>query len=137
MGRNSYLGLIENHAPFPGLRNQYRNLKSENSQDYAHKPQRNCMLMNSLFSERIISISYQSICHRPFKRGKPMGSAAFSVVCRPTFVCCFLGVAFLIHASTKTLTHPHEKGSSINAFADRLGRNCSVHLVLVLLKKGE
>jgi hypothetical protein len=30
--------------PLPyGLRNPYRNLKSENSQDYAQKPQRNCM----------------------------------------------------------------------------------------------
>jgi hypothetical protein len=29
-----------------GLRNPYRNLKSENSQDYAQKPQRNCMFMN-------------------------------------------------------------------------------------------
>ncbi len=32
--------------PF-GLRNPQRNLKSENSQDYAQKPQRNCTLMNS------------------------------------------------------------------------------------------
>jgi hypothetical protein len=28
----------------------YEKLKSENSQDYAQKPQRNCMLMNSAFS---------------------------------------------------------------------------------------
>jgi hypothetical protein len=36
--------------PYPlpyGLRNPNRNLKSENSQDYAQKPQRNCMFMNS------------------------------------------------------------------------------------------
>ncbi len=38
--------LIENHNPFPlpyglSLRNPYRNLKSENSQDYAQKPQQN------------------------------------------------------------------------------------------------
>ena len=40
--------LIENHTPFPhNLRNLYRNLKSENSQDYAQKPQRNCTFMNS------------------------------------------------------------------------------------------
>ena len=35
--------------PYPlpyGLRNPYRNLKSENSQDYAQKPQRNCTFMN-------------------------------------------------------------------------------------------
>jgi hypothetical protein len=32
---------IENHTLFPyGLRNPYRNLKSENSQDYAQKHQR-------------------------------------------------------------------------------------------------
>jgi hypothetical protein len=36
--------------PYPipyGLRNPYRNLKSENSQEYAQKPQQNCMFMNS------------------------------------------------------------------------------------------
>ncbi len=36
--------------PFPlpyGLRNPLRNLKSESSQDYAQKPQRNCTFMNS------------------------------------------------------------------------------------------
>ncbi len=36
--------------PYPlsfGLRNPYRTLKSENSQDYAQKPQRNCTSMNS------------------------------------------------------------------------------------------
>jgi hypothetical protein len=34
--------------PLPyGLRNQHRNLKSENSQDYAQNPQRNCTFMNS------------------------------------------------------------------------------------------
>ncbi len=37
----------ENHTPFPGLRNPYRNVKSDNSQDYVQKPQRNCMFMNS------------------------------------------------------------------------------------------
>jgi hypothetical protein len=37
--------------PYPlpyDFRNPYRNLKSENSQDYAQKPQRNCMFMNSV-----------------------------------------------------------------------------------------
>jgi hypothetical protein len=36
--------------PYPlpyGLRNPYRNLKSENSQDCVRKPQRDCMSMNS------------------------------------------------------------------------------------------
>ncbi len=40
--------------PYPlpfGLRNPYRNLKSENSQDYAQKPQQNCTFIN-LASER-------------------------------------------------------------------------------------
>jgi hypothetical protein len=38
--------------PLPySLRNPYRNLKSENSQDYAQKPQRNCMFMNSASGE--------------------------------------------------------------------------------------
>ncbi len=39
--------MIEKPNPLPyGLRNPYRNLKSENSQGYAQKPQRNCMFMN-------------------------------------------------------------------------------------------
>jgi hypothetical protein len=34
--------------PLPyGFRNPYGKLKSDNSQDYAQKPQRNCTLMNS------------------------------------------------------------------------------------------
>jgi hypothetical protein len=36
--------------PLPyGLRNPYRNLKPENSQDYAQKPKRNCTFMNSAY----------------------------------------------------------------------------------------
>jgi hypothetical protein len=35
-------------TPLPyGLKSSYRNLMSENSQDHAQKPQRNCTLMNS------------------------------------------------------------------------------------------
>jgi hypothetical protein len=37
-----------NRKPYPlpyGLRNPYRNLKSENSQDYAQKPQGNCTFL--------------------------------------------------------------------------------------------
>jgi hypothetical protein len=36
--------------PYPlpyDLRNPYRNLKSENSQEYAQKPQQDCIFMNS------------------------------------------------------------------------------------------
>jgi hypothetical protein len=43
-------GWKSNSKPYPlpyGLRNPYRNLKSENSQDYAQKHQRNCTFMNS------------------------------------------------------------------------------------------
>ncbi len=40
VNRKSYL------LPY-ALRNPYTNLKSENSQDYAQKPQRNCTFMNS------------------------------------------------------------------------------------------
>ncbi len=40
--------LIENHnAVLYGLRNPYRNFKSENSQDYAQEPQLNCRFMNA------------------------------------------------------------------------------------------
>jgi hypothetical protein len=38
--------------PYPlpyGLRNPFRNLKSENSQDYAQKPQQNCMFISRSF----------------------------------------------------------------------------------------
>jgi hypothetical protein len=40
--------------PYPllyGLRSPCRNLKSENSQDYAQKPQLNCTFMNSASEE--------------------------------------------------------------------------------------
>jgi hypothetical protein len=40
-------GGILDRKPSLWLRNPYRNLKSENSQDYAQKPQRNCTFMNS------------------------------------------------------------------------------------------
>ncbi len=39
-----------NRKPYPlpyGLRNPYKNLKSENSLDYTQKPQRNCTFMKS------------------------------------------------------------------------------------------
>ncbi len=40
--------MIESNSPFPViLRNPYRNIKPENSLDYAQKPQRNCTFMNS------------------------------------------------------------------------------------------
>jgi hypothetical protein len=46
--------LTENPHPLPyGLRNPYRNLKSENSQGYAKKPQRNCTFMNSAFEQNM------------------------------------------------------------------------------------
>jgi hypothetical protein len=35
-----------------GLRNPFRNLRSENSQDYAQKPQPNCTFMNSTSGQR-------------------------------------------------------------------------------------
>jgi len=38
---------IETIPPSHGLKDPYRNLKSENSQDYAQKPQKNCTFMNS------------------------------------------------------------------------------------------
>ncbi len=43
--------------PYPfshGLRNPYRNLKSESFQDYAQKPQRNYTLVNSKFGFRTV-----------------------------------------------------------------------------------
>jgi hypothetical protein len=48
--------------PYPlpyGLRNPYGNLKPENSQDYAQKPQRNCTIMNSASGSK-----YPSCCRK-------------------------------------------------------------------------
>ncbi len=45
--------------PFPyGLRNPYRNVKSENSQEYAQKPERNCMFM------KLVSVQFNSSLQR-------------------------------------------------------------------------
>jgi hypothetical protein len=53
--------------PYPlpyGLRNQYGNVKSENSQDYARKLQRNFMFMNSASGEGTCSmIDHSFIIH--------------------------------------------------------------------------
>ncbi len=51
--------------PYPlpyGLRNLHRNLKSENSQDYAQKPERNCTFMNS-------ATVHVSMEQGPFEKG--------------------------------------------------------------------
>jgi hypothetical protein len=57
--------LIENHTSFPKFKNPYRNLKSENSQDYAQKPQQNCTIMNSasghILKDDVNGFSYTSI----------------------------------------------------------------------------
>jgi hypothetical protein len=42
-----------NPLPF-GLRNPCRKLKSENSQDYAEKPQQNCTFMNSASRQKVL-----------------------------------------------------------------------------------
>jgi hypothetical protein len=47
--------------PYPlpyGLRNPYRNLKSENSQDYAQKPQQNYVFMNSASVHILMEIKW-------------------------------------------------------------------------------
>jgi hypothetical protein len=43
-----------------GLGNPYRNLKSENSQDYAQKPQRNCTFMNSASGLQFIELTWST-----------------------------------------------------------------------------
>jgi hypothetical protein len=49
--------------PLPfGLKKPYINLKSENSQDYAQKPQRICMFMNSA-SGRILLPVYMYLIY--------------------------------------------------------------------------
>jgi hypothetical protein len=49
--------------PFYGLGNPYINLKSENSQDYAQKPQRNCMFMNSASVVNTIRLKHRGILY--------------------------------------------------------------------------
>jgi hypothetical protein len=53
--------------PYPipyGLCNPYRNLKSENSQDYAQKPKRNCTFMNSASVDTLRNAAeHISTCH--------------------------------------------------------------------------
>jgi hypothetical protein len=53
-------GGIPDRKPYPlsyGLRNPYRNLKTENSQDYAQKPLRGCTFMNSASGRLSLSFS--------------------------------------------------------------------------------
>jgi hypothetical protein len=49
-----------------GLRNPYRNLKSENSQDYAQKPERNCTFVNSarLCAKQIFREASVKLCRK-------------------------------------------------------------------------
>ncbi len=46
-----------------GLRNPYRNIKYENSQDYAQKQQRNCTFMNSASVSVCTVYVYTSVCY--------------------------------------------------------------------------
>jgi hypothetical protein len=51
--------------PYPlsyGLRNPYRNLKPESSQDYAQKSQQNCMLMNTASEGHERARIYRNTC---------------------------------------------------------------------------
>jgi hypothetical protein len=48
---------MENHAPSLWF-NPYRNLKSENSHDYAQKPQGNCIFMNSASGHNLDNHKY-------------------------------------------------------------------------------
>jgi hypothetical protein len=60
--------LVETNSPFPMvLRNPYRNLKSEKSEDYVQKPQRNCRFMNSAPDESVWNLF--SIRHLGSKKG--------------------------------------------------------------------
>jgi hypothetical protein len=56
--------------PLPyGLRNPKKNLKSENSQDYAQKPQWHCTFMNSASAHTIrFSTSLYGICPKEFHK---------------------------------------------------------------------
>jgi hypothetical protein len=56
----------ENNTSFPfGLRNPYRNLKSENSQDYAQKPQRNCPETSKKLPRNLKEIAQKPERNRP------------------------------------------------------------------------
>ncbi len=51
----------------------YGNLKSENSQDYAQKPQRNCTLMNS------VSVAFASAIHKGGGGGGGKGTFLYAL----------------------------------------------------------
>ncbi len=66
--------------PYPhsyGLRHPYRNLRSENSQDYAQKPQSDCTFMNSasVFGRR-------KLCMRP---GLRIRKEIYYLLCTPAY----------------------------------------------------
>jgi hypothetical protein len=63
-----------------GSRNPYRNLKSENSQDYAQKPQRNCTFMKTSFLQ-------ESIAH----------ILLVGIVSTPSHPSAFIGRLYLLH----------------------------------------
>jgi hypothetical protein len=51
--------------PYPlpyGLRNPYRDLKYENSEDYAQKPQQDCMFMNSASGVSKLTATAVNLC---------------------------------------------------------------------------
>ncbi len=84
-------GEPDDRKPYPllyGLANPYINLKSENSQDYAQKPQRKCSFMNSAsvhkFSYWRVRKNYESIICSPDSL-LSRRSKAFS---RLTTSCC-------------------------------------------------
>ncbi len=63
--------LKENQAPPYGLRTPYRNLKSENSQDYTQKPQRKCNFMSlasDLCSNSTAPLPVSPLMPSPLKR---------------------------------------------------------------------
>ncbi len=74
-----------NPYPLPyGLRNPFRSLNSENSQDYAQKPQRNCTFMN-LASGMMVTWyrkHHQSELHRiiPTRRSRRLPESEFSSI---------------------------------------------------------
>jgi hypothetical protein len=77
------------------LRNPYRNLKSENSQDYAQKPQWNCTFMYSAFG--------MGICRTP-----PPPQWTLSITCElGQFYICIVLLLFLIPLLYWSQIHEH------------------------------
>ncbi len=93
--------------PFPGAKVinvniVYRNLKSENSQDYAQKPQRNCMFMNSA-SVLVSEVLYMERCTISHLHCTDVAMCRLQIYCIQ--IECVLNLIFVLVKGVLFLKH--------------------------------